>query len=198
MMKQLLIILAIFGLSGCQINKPLSLTTTNLENTSCNIPVSELTVVSPLKGENVFRFEDIISSGVVTPAATVALGGYKRADFNYLLEEDSESVIKETFKDLFPKTGNTPALLNINFNYYITDTGAMSNKIILAMTAKLEQPGNEHIKAVTTLHSSYSTFPLTYPSSDYLNTLFSEGLVKLEKEICSKAKLLQQENLADH
>jgi hypothetical protein len=182
--KYIVLVLTSLIIQGCQINKPLTLTGPSFQNDLCSFPVSNLKVSSPVKGENVFKFEDIISSGVVTSDAVMTVNGFKRADFNYILTEDSSPIIEKSFKNLFPKTGGSSASLAVNFNYYITKTSAMSNDIALVLTAKLESEEQKVINALYTLRSSYSTFPLTYPSSSYLDELFTEGLEKLGEEIC--------------
>jgi len=182
--KYLVLVFTLLVLQGCQINKPLTLTPSTFQNNKCSLPVSDLMVVAPKKGENVFKFEDIISSGVVTIDAALTVNNFKRADFNYILTENSAPIIENSLEVLFPKKGRYPASLDINFNYYITKTSAMSNGIALVITAKLESEEHEKISALVTLRSTYSTFPLTYPSTSYLDELFAQGLEQLGEEIC--------------
>ena len=171
-------------LAGCQITKDIEYSSLQTNSASCQIPVSSLEINSPKKGENVFKFEDIVNANVASGGSFISMSNVKRADFNYILTQDSAPDLKNQLIDIYPETGKEKAQSDIKFNYYLTSSSTMENEVVLVINASFDFAGSTKSYQSST-KGKYSTFPVTYPDQEFLNKLLSNGINDIKKQICT-------------
>ena len=159
-------------LAGCQITKDIEYSSLQTNSASCQIPVSSLEINSPKKGENVFKFEDIVNANVASGGSFISMSNVKRADFNYILTQDSAPDLKNQLIDIYPETGKEKAQSDIKFNYYLTSSSTMENEVVLVINASFDFAGSTKSYQSST-KGKYSTFPVTYPDQEFLNKISS-------------------------
>ena len=171
-------------LVGCQITKDIEYGSLQTNRASCQIPVSNLEITSPKKGENVFKFEDIVNANVASGGSFISMSNVKRADFNYILTKDSSPDLKNQLIDVYPETGKEEAKSDIKFNYYLTSSSTMENEVVLVISASFDFAGSTK-SYQSSIKGKYSTFPVTYPDQEFLNKLLSNGVNDIKKQICT-------------
>ncbi|MDP3481030.1 MAG: hypothetical protein Q8R88_14780 [Desulfoprunum sp.] len=173
------IVIAIFLavlLSGCVIEKTVSLSSKALAPSKLKEPVSSVTIEAPPIGTEVLLFND---NG--------------KANFRYTLTNDIKPEIEKVIKSVYPVNENSPKKINVKVDikyFTLFVQGSMSNKINLLMTVKVDVLSAGKIETSDTFmikeEDEYSTLMLTYPRESNLQSLFEKAYTQLAKEMSEK------------
>ncbi len=196
------------GSAGCQITKSLTLSPPTGITATSALKVHTLKVTAPPVGTNVFVFEDVanwfVTGGQLIGApGIVRVNDYKRADFNYILANDSGPMFGTVLKNLFQEDPacTVDAQIAADFKYGLMERKDWAgiagwenmNKVGIRMVARLTLASNGKVvlaKNYTALaEDSYSTRWLTFPSSDFLDGLFQKALKGISSQIAGDTEV---------
>jgi hypothetical protein len=170
-------------------------------------PVARLDVTGPKAGTLVFTFEDVTQGGsfavsnvTATTISTTTISvprGIKRADFKYLLAEDSAKAIQAALARLFPTDSTSQRSASVHFTFAYSRgerdwsgfAGNQRDMVVIRMNADLRitKGGSTAFQRryeATANRLSANTW-VTYPSNDTMNGLFNDALSSIIRQIDS-------------
>lgn len=208
--NSIVIFLFMFFLSSCSTTRMVTLTSVvrypSTKNRICAI--SKMDINAPRKGQQVFTFEDIASFGISTTRVR-AITPYKfveeqkviyvdslhRADFQYYLSHDTDSMFNRALSNVFEIKNDSPLMANVetDFKYFLAKRGNIKNELGIHFWLKLSVMRDSvsvFSNTYETVHSEkYSNAMFTFPANSTLNSLFYFALRDIIEQIYTDNRL---------
>ncbi len=160
---------------GCQVPRNVIYKALSTSTGKCEIPVSNVSVNTPRKGNNIFTFFDRLPNGVV------------KAKVKHILLNDLEPLIIEQLSDIFVLSGTAPLNADISMGYSIVEYQLIKTQLELELLFEISDgPPNFEKRIVTSTSDIYSTLGSTFPPEYVLNNLLSYAIDDLKTQICSQ------------